>query len=273
MNVPRGTLLIIAVLASLVIAGASLCADNPDLKILSESAVQSNNLFSTNSLTLSPFSCNINLSFAKKIKIFINYCNKDAWLMTWESEGSEIPNLIASSDETIVYDMKGKKIYQGDISDRIKFVIGLTKSESGYRFCNTLGFEKKQAAPLIEIDISSIINGSIERDKLTFAGDKGFLTADGVHEQSNIISRTSVRIERKSRLPSEIELSQRLSSSTAWRTLASFNNISTKCDAGRTTTREYKNYAKKKNLQINTLDEKEITAVFLTVMKDLGLAN
>lgn len=272
MNVPRGTLIIIYVLASLFIMGASFCSDNPYLKLLSESAVQSNNLFSTNSLTLAPFSCNINLSFAKKIKIFINYCDKDAWLMIWGLEDSEIPNLIASSDETIVYDMKEKKMYQGNISNRIKFVIGLTRSESGYRFCNTLGFEKEQGVPIIEIDISSIINGSIERDKITFTEDKGLLTTDGVHEQNNITSRTRVRIDKKTILPFEIELSQRPSSSAAWRTLASFNNISIKCDTGRTTTKEYKNYAKKNNLQINTLDEKEITAVFLTVMKDLDMA-
>src|SRR3972149_2973091 len=140
MTVPRGTLIIISVLTSLFIRGASYCADNADLKLLSKSAVQSNGLFSTNPLTSSPFSCNITLSFAKRIKMFINYCGNDKWLMTWGLEDSAIPNLIASSDETIVYDMKEKKIYQGNISKSIKFVIGLTRSGSGYRFCNTLGF-------------------------------------------------------------------------------------------------------------------------------------
>ena len=230
--------------------------------------------FSTKSLTSPEFSCTINLTLVKKLIFAVNYCNTSQWELTLGLPDSHMPNLIASSKKTIIYDSKENMMYMCETGNHIRFYIGLILTDSGYRFSNTIGFEKDQNIPAIDIDLSSIIEASIKRDKFNFSSEGDILISEGVHEQNNIISMTKVWLNKKTNLPVKIELAQRLSSSGPdWRQLALFEKISTRCNIKGDSVKFYKDYAKKNKIKIVTIDEIEIAKIFPKMMKELGLTN
>jgi hypothetical protein len=273
MTVPRGTLIIISVL--LTVSILSYGAVDTRINSLSESVTKSEGLYFTKSLTSSRFGCIITLDFAKEIIIRINYCNSNEWLLTLKLKESPQQNLIMTAHDTIIYDSKEGKVYQSNTGNNIKFLIALVPQGGNYRFCHTIGFEKEQTIPDINIDLSSIIKASIERDRISFTNDKGVLIADGVHEQNNIKSRTKTWFDN-SGLPIKIELSQKMATAandTAWRRLALFENITTTCYINKITTKELVNYARLSKIEIKRLDRDEIMLEFLRIMKTLGVSD